>query len=67
MPLVINSLRGRHTHTHIYTHILYTHTHITHTHTHTHTHVRTETILRNQACGRHAPGLKMKKPYMIIS
>ena len=27
-------------------------------HTNTHTDIRTETILRNQACGRHALGLK---------
>ena len=33
----------------------------TNTHTHTHTDVRIETILRNQLCGRHAPGLKMLK------
>ena len=43
MPLVINNLGGRYTHTH----------------TNTHTDVRTETILRNQACGRRTPGLKM--------
>ena len=34
-PLVVNSLRRRHTHTCTYTHI--------HTHTHTHTHTRMQT------------------------
>ena len=41
MPLVINSLGGRHTHTHTHTHI----------HIHKHTHIlmiRTGSILRNQ-------------------
>ena len=40
MPLVINSLGGRHTYTHTHTH--------THTHTYTHT-LRTRSISRNQA------------------
>ena len=41
-----------------------THTH-THTHkqTHTHTDICTETILKNQVCGQHAPGVTSQSHY----
>ena len=54
MPLVINSLGGRHTHTHTHTH----------TNTHAYRHSWTEAILRNRACAWFKNGVGINHCYI---
>ena len=61
MPLVISSLRGRHTHTHTHTH--------KHTHTHAHAYIYTQlikTIPRKQACTGYRPVRTWLKYYIKL-